>query len=229
MPGKEVLRTPHARLGKEGRGSDRTLSLLEVPSSDQSTQLVALHSRIQSVVDVSGHTARPEEPTRLIIGHQQIPGLWSRDVGSAARSGLAFVPLESSDDESDISRWLMLEASTDGELRQKTIQMGKGQDSDEVTELEPVQELTVNADQVDAPPARIQHLRTLGCTVESALTRGMDLRKVSRALRQVVINACNQENAIEGFEDWRRKLEAILGYLNDPAAARGADAGIITL
>lgn len=73
MPGREVLRWHHGRAGIEGKGSDTTLSLIEVPSLDTSSasegtvQRVALHSRLHPQIDIFTTELAPAKAPRTLL------------------------------------------------------------------------------------------------------------------------------------------------------------------
>lgn len=115
MPGKDLMRCRHGRLGKEGRGPDRSLGLIEVPSLDGADQVrrVALHSRVHAGVSVYTCSEAGAGPARSVLDPYVLPG--PAPAGERfVRNGIALSPL---DDES----WLLNEAGVDGAVYSRTV------------------------------------------------------------------------------------------------------------
>lgn len=101
MPGRDVLRWKHSRVGIEGKGSDTSLSLLEMPYSprDQVSmsphiQRIALHSRLHPQIDILTAEFEATCSPRTLVEPYSIPSPCR--VSSAvdmpfSRSGLSFV------------------------------------------------------------------------------------------------------------------------------------------
>ncbi|KAJ8295486.1 hypothetical protein OF846_001711 [Rhodotorula toruloides] len=93
MPGREVLRRQHGRVGIEGKGSGYTLSLLEFPphaNDAPSTQRIALHSRLHPQIEVLTTDASPTDAPRSVLDpyfiHNPPPS------PSFVRAGLSILP-----------------------------------------------------------------------------------------------------------------------------------------
>ena len=110
MPGRDVLRWRHGRLGKEGRGPDRSLGLIEVPSlnGDGGVNRTALHSRIHAGVSVYTYSGGEGQAPRSLLDPHTLPG------PRLNRNGIAFTPIN---DES----WLLTETGVDGAVHSRTI------------------------------------------------------------------------------------------------------------
>ncbi|GAA5862252.1 hypothetical protein JCM3774_004838 [Rhodotorula dairenensis] len=109
MPGRDVLRWKHGRVGIEGKGSDTTLSLLELPqlyasfsekeaahmsASSAHVQQIALHSRLHPQIDILTSELEAACSPRTLIEPYSIPSPYR--IRTAAdtpfsRSGLSFV------------------------------------------------------------------------------------------------------------------------------------------
>ncbi|GAA5848640.1 hypothetical protein JCM8547_004582 [Rhodosporidiobolus lusitaniae] len=109
MPGREVLRWGHNRVGLEAKGPDRTLSLIEIPpytsslsldptKRDEDTlQRFAMSSRIRAEVQVYTTELNPTSAPTVALDPYYLPPPSFRPSMSTpsaeSRSGIAFVPL----------------------------------------------------------------------------------------------------------------------------------------
>ncbi|BGP30096.1 hypothetical protein JCM10296v2_001848 [Rhodotorula toruloides] len=97
MPGREVLRSQHGRVGIEGKGFDHTLSLLEVPphvDDPPSNQRIALHSRLHPQIEVFTTDASPNEAPRSTLDPHFIHNPPASP--SFVRAGLSILPIPTS-------------------------------------------------------------------------------------------------------------------------------------
>ncbi|BGO97725.1 hypothetical protein NBRC10513v2_001720 [Rhodotorula toruloides] len=94
MPGREVLRRQHGRVGIEGKGFDHTLSLLEIPphaDDPPSTQRIALHSRLHPQIEIFTTDASPTDAPHstldpYFVHNPPLPP-------SFVRAGLSILPI----------------------------------------------------------------------------------------------------------------------------------------
>ncbi|GEM09675.1 proteophosphoglycan ppg4 [Rhodotorula toruloides] len=94
MPGREVLRRQHGRVGIEGKGSDYTLSLLEIPphaNDPAQVQRVALHSRLHPQIEVFTTDASPTDAPRSRLDPYFVHS--RPDSFSFVRAGLSILPI----------------------------------------------------------------------------------------------------------------------------------------
>lgn len=97
MPGRDLLRWRHGRVGPEAKGVDRTLSLFELPThagDADGIQRVALTSRLHARIDIFTTSADPMMAPQVALAPYSVPGPATVD-GPAdfVRAGLAVVPL----------------------------------------------------------------------------------------------------------------------------------------
>ncbi|GJN88547.1 hypothetical protein Rhopal_001513-T1 [Rhodotorula paludigena] len=97
MPGRDLLRWRHGRVGPEAKGVDRTLSLLELPrhtGDADGVQRVALTSRLHGRIDIFTTSADPTMAPQMTLAPYPISGP-ATGCGAAdfVRGGLAVVPL----------------------------------------------------------------------------------------------------------------------------------------
>lgn len=99
MPGRDVMRWSHGRVGIEGKGSDTSLSLLELPPFEPATasaevQRVALHSRLHPQVDVFTAEFDPTSSPRTLLEPYSLSSPYrmrsAQDL-PFTRTGLSFV------------------------------------------------------------------------------------------------------------------------------------------
>ncbi|GAA5978523.1 hypothetical protein JCM10908_004388 [Rhodotorula pacifica] len=99
MPGPDVMRWKHGRVGIEGKGSDTTLSLLELPPMEScqtaaQVQRFALHSRLHPQVDIFTAELDPTCSPRTLLEPYSIRSPYrvqSVVESPFSQSGLSFV------------------------------------------------------------------------------------------------------------------------------------------
>ncbi|BGP46063.1 hypothetical protein JCM10450v2_001903 [Rhodotorula kratochvilovae] len=95
MPARATMRSKHGRVGPEGKGTDLTLSLHEIPSPEEGSTRAALASRLHSPLEIFTARADPALAPQSALDPYILPG----PRGAAAenwafqRAGTAFVPL----------------------------------------------------------------------------------------------------------------------------------------
>lgn len=124
MPGKELLRWAHDRVSKEGKGFDRTLSLLEVPSTERrgdadAPHRVALHSRLHPMVSVYTYSSSAICPPRSLLDPYTLPSPTPTADCPFVRSGLSIMSLDAPREGEKGGRWLVAEVGNDGAVYQR--------------------------------------------------------------------------------------------------------------
>ncbi|KAI5476513.1 protein of RNA polymerase I-specific transcription initiation factor RRN6-like family [Pseudohyphozyma bogoriensis] len=125
MPGKDLMSWSHGRVGKNGKGEDWTLALMEVPrmaaesSHGASVDSVILHSRIQPQLEVYSHSSHPLEAPRSLLD----PYLLSPPTQDFRRTGLSVVSVSEKE-------WMVMETGADGAVWSRMVGTGEEQVED---------------------------------------------------------------------------------------------------
>ncbi|ORY58693.1 hypothetical protein BCR35DRAFT_355386 [Leucosporidium creatinivorum] len=153
MPNKELFRWAHNRVGKEGKGVDRTLSLIEIPSPSpdpdpdhghgqaEAPHRVALHSRIHPLITIYTHSSSPTEPPRSLLDPFSLPSPTKATTTDQpfVRAGLAVLPLpslarltgEKGKNRKEEESWIVAEVGNDGAVFQRVCSTAEGEGEEE--------------------------------------------------------------------------------------------------
>lgn len=241
MPGKDLLRYAHDRVGKEGKGPDRTLALTEVPSAEQS-QRIALHSRNHPLVTIYSYSSSSMVPPRSMLDPYALPSPTRATSDPFVRAGLAFLPLSDLDKftangngthDSEQS-WLVSEVGADGAVFQRactTAEDVEEEDEDASPTSVVVSMWTEEIEQVKADFASRAAEGVDGGAIgskEGAETKELNMVKVTQAMQRELRE--NEENERVLQEKVERAVEMMNRAKEESEQGlRLGDSGVLTV
>lgn len=239
MPGRELLRVTHGRLGREGRGLDYSLSLLPVPSTSSDITRVALQSSLQSIVELYTFSTHPTLPSRTLIDPYSLPTPTLSSTETFRRVGLSFTNTRGGVGDASGEQWLIAECGRDGALYQRWAGLASDfddeveEDEEGVTMVSQKSEWSAELEEIgrlferrgregeDGGPIGAKHMREA-----KDVSKGMETVK-----KRVVVDAKPQEESSNVDSDKGKELaEKAQKVLASAVKAEGGkDVGAVTM
>lgn len=240
MPGRDVLRYAHDRVGKEGKGPDRTLALTEVPSTEQ-RQRLALHSRNHPLVTLYSYSSSPTQPPRSLLDPYSLTSPTRSTTDPFVRAGLAFLPLfnlgnsTTNGNPANVPEqsWLVSEVGADGAVFQRAYTTAE--DAEEEDEDAPPSSAVVStwSEEIDRVRTDFESRAAEGVDggaiggKEGAETKEFHMVKVAQAIQRHLPEEEEDERALQEKVD--RAVELMIRAKGESERGlRLGDSGVLT-